>query len=146
MQRTARILGIVCLALILLCLLPAFLFHCERPALILGGVSLLTGGLLGALMALITRTRRPTLIYVCILAGGLSFWPMYHNWPPLIWIYPDILAADGPIENVFRYLEALRPTLFLLGFPYPYVHWGQHGPDPVPADSNKNNLEENNRR
>lgn len=142
MQRTARILGIVCLALTLLCLLPSMLWHCVRSALPLSGVSLLSGGLLGALMALITRTRRPTLIYLCILAGCLTFWPIYHNWPPLT--LPDLLTAEGRYDlifqnRVYQYLEALRPTLFLLGIPYPYARWGQHGPDPIPSDPTEEN-------
>ena len=137
MQRTARILGGVCLALALLCFVPAFLLHCVERALIIGTASFLIGSLLGVMMAVITRTRRPTLIYACILGAVLTMWPLYHGWPP---IYAEDLFTHGNFEKIGSYLDALRPALFLLGVPYPYARWGQHGPDPLPAPSNQEDL------
>ena len=126
-------IGWGCLILALAGFAPAFPLHCVRSALEVGGVALLAGGTLGAMLAAITRTRSPLMIYVCLAIAALSFWPLYQDWPPTpVW---DLLRGPANPEMVANYFSALRPLLFLVGIPYPYVRWGQHGPDPLPEES-----------
>lgn len=131
MQRSVLVTGICCCILAVLSVMPAVPIHCLRPAIRIAGVSFLAGGMLGLSMAGITRVRRPTVIYLLIIAATTTAWPLYHGWPSAFtW---DVLDYDGPVNRVITYLETLRPVMYLLGVPFPYAYFGQHGPDPIPA-------------
>jgi len=130
MQRSIRITGVCCCLLAGLLLLPAIPMHCIRPALGIAGVAFVAGVLLGIAMAAITRSRRPTTIYLLLVAAAITAMPLYQDWPSAFaW---NMLAYRGPVNRVFNYLEALRPLMYLLGMPFPYAWLGQHGPDSAP--------------
>src|SRR5580658_6866912 len=103
MQRSVRVTGVVCTGLAVLCVLPAVQFHCIWPAIRIGSPSYLGGAMLGLAMASITRTRRPALIYLLILAGAATAWPIYHPWPQIT--LADVVNYDGPMSRVITYLE-----------------------------------------
>ena len=140
MQTSVRATGIVCTVITALCLVPAVQFHSLWPALRIGLPSLLAGCLLGLCMASITRTRRPTLIYLLIAAGVVTAWPIYHPWPAIT--LQDVIEYDGPMSRVITYLEALRPMLYLSGMPFLYAWCGQHSSDPTPAAFGSGNAEQ----
>jgi hypothetical protein len=138
MQRSVRATGIGCCVIAVLVLLPSIRIHCLWPAVQISAVSFAAGGLLGLCMAGITRSRSPTVIYLLVLAAASTAWPLYHGWPSAFsW---DVLDYDGPVNRAITYLEALRPLMYLLGAPFPYACFGQHGPDPTP-DATTRDLE-----
>src|SRR5258708_7339682 len=122
-----RRLGLIALAVACACIGPAIPLHCLGPALWIGGLYLLIGGLQGALLAVITRTRRPWLIYLTFLAFLALFWTLYNP------IWPEAALSlrpwKGAPDLVYNYFDALRPLMLVLGIGYPYAQWGQHGPD-----------------
>ena len=126
-------IGIGCSALIAVSLIPAIVMGCLPAALRLGTCSLLIGALLGAMMAAVTRTRSPGLIYLCLLVGMATLWALYHPWPEIS--VHDIVTAHGSVNNVVTYLQSVRPLLFLLGVPFPYAWLGRHSADPVPESA-----------
>ena len=131
MQRSVRVTGVCCCLVALLVLLPAVPMHCLLPAARIAVVAFVAGLLLGMAMAGITRSRRPTVIYLLLLAAAATSWPLYHGWPSAFtW---EVLEYDGPVNRAITYLEALRPLMYLLGVPFPYAYFGQHGPDEVPG-------------
>ena len=131
-------LGWACLLLILLLLAVAIPLRCIERAALVGGGALLAGGTLGFAMAMITRTRRPLLIYFWLGIVVLSFWPLYAGWPPgEIWeLHPWPNAPD----LVYNYFDMLRGGLFLLAFPWVFARLGYHAPDPLPASSESNSA------
>lgn len=112
--------------------LPSFWLRCPQQATVIGGFSLLDGFMFGSALALITRTRRPVLIYLYLGVVVLTFVPLFQSWPPGgPW---DVRLSPGMPEILLNYLDMLRIGLFLLGFPYPFARFGQHGPDPRPEE------------
>lgn len=130
MSGAMRRLGGICLALSLLLWLPSLPLHCAGRAALVGGFSLLNGVLLGTLLAVITRTRRPLLIYACLGGVLLSFWPLFVSWPPAE--QSEIYLPHGAPEILLNYFDILRGVLFLLGVPFPFATLGHHAPDPLP--------------
>src|SRR2546423_6701865 len=96
-----RPLGWVCLILIAgICALSVPL-HCTRQALSVGGASLLAGGGLGTALAMVTRSRRPILIYFWLAVAALTFLPMLRNWPSGDSF--DIFPWHGAPDIVYNY-------------------------------------------
>jgi hypothetical protein len=136
LNRTAYRIGAVCLLLSLGVWGLSLPLHCAGRAALVGGWALLDGGLLGLALALVTRARRPLLIYLFLGLAALTFWPIWEGWPLYRgWPVGDpgrIVAWRGAPELVYSYFDLLRSALFLLGMPAPFVRYGQHGPDPLP--------------
>lgn len=134
-RRVTRRIGLVCLLLALAAWSLSFLFRVPLRAALVGGCALIDGALLGLCLAAVTRTRRPVAIYAWLLGAALTFWPIWYDWP--IWqgwpigdpmtlhLWPGAPALAG------SYYELLRAFLYLLGLPYPFARFGQHGPDPL---------------
>ncbi len=140
MQRYVRATGIGCFTLAVVVMAPSVLMHCFRPAIQIAGINVAAGGLLGLCMAGITRSRKPTVIYLLLLAAMATAWPMYSDWPSAFsW---DVLDYGGPVNRAITYLEALRPLMYLIGVPFLYACFGQHGPDPIPAGADSKSAEE----
>lgn len=128
--RPARKLGLFCLVVAGLALAAAIPLGCLPVALRVGGGALLLGGGLGSALALITRTRRPWLIYLSLLLGALTFVPLSLEWPPGNgW---DVHPWHGAPPMVYSYPDILRTLLYLVGIPWPFARFGQHAPDPLP--------------
>ena len=107
--------------------------RCVGPAAAIGGFSLLDGVVMGACLALITRTRRPIWIYLLLAGACLTLWPIVAAWPP-----GDPAAIHpwrGAPAIVTNYFDALRVCLFLAGIPYPFARLGHHAPDPIPPEN-----------
>lgn len=131
-KKYARTTGMWCFGLAALVLAPSALLHCIWPALRIGTPSLVSGALLGLAMAGVTRTTKPTAIYLLVIAGALTAVPMYNGWPAIQPTdMPDSVGYDGPVGRVFTYLDTLRPVMYLLGVLFPYACFGQHAPDPI---------------
>jgi hypothetical protein len=126
LQRPVLFTGIFCGAGLLVCMAPSAVMHCVGSAAKIATVSILAGSLLGLSLALITRTRKPTLIYVLIMCGAATFWPLYSSWPVAGW---DLFNFDGPIESIYHYLQMLRSVVYILAIPFPYAYFGQHAAD-----------------
>jgi hypothetical protein len=126
-----RRLGWACFALALAFWALALPLGCAGRAAVVGGFSLLAGALCGTLLALVTRTRRPTFIYACLAGAALTVWPILVGWPPggAADVHP---WRDAP-SLVLNYFDALRPVMYLLGLPYPFARLGHHAPDPHPT-------------
>jgi len=107
--------------------------HCMGRAAEIGGFSLLDGAALGACLALITRTRRPTAIYLLLAAALLTLWPVCVAWPP--GNPEEIHPWRGAPDIVTNYFDALRVCLFLAGIPTPFARLGHHAPDPLPPEN-----------
>lgn len=128
--RDVRKLSFFSLTVIGLALGAAIPLGCLFAAVRIGGVSLLAGSGLGATLALVTRTRRPWLIYLALMLGALTFVPLYQNWPPGdAW---DVHPWHAAPPWVYGYLDGLRMLLYLVGIPWPFVRFGFHAPDPLP--------------
>ena len=130
-----RRLGWICLTLIIALGTPSIPLHCTGVALSVGGVSMLAGGMLGAALAMVTRSRRPIHIYFWLAIAALTFFPLYHGWPPGDSF--DILPWRGAPEIVYNYFDILRGGAYLLAMPYPFARLGQHAPDPLPPGGDK---------
>lgn len=129
LRRSVRKLGLFCLTVAGLALAAAIPLGCVSVALRVGAAALLAGGGLGAALALVTRTRRPWLIYVCLVLGALTFVPLYREWPAGDgW---DIHPWRGAPPLVYGYLDGLRTLLYVIGIPWPFVRFGHHAPDAV---------------
>jgi hypothetical protein len=125
-----RRIGLVSLTLIALAFSLAAPLRCIEKAILVGGVALCSGGLLGASLAWITRTRNPWLIYLALGIAALCFWPLTAAWPHTeIW---DVRPSRTWPRFFYNYLDYLRGILFLVGIPYPFARFGQHTPDPRP--------------
>ena len=123
--------GLICFALILSAWAASLGLRCAVLAATVTGVSAGSGALCGLFLGLITRTRRPILIYLFLILAGLMLWPLYNMWP-----YADaydIPAWPGAPGFVFNYFNMLRPIVFVLALPVPFAVVGQHGPDPLPV-------------
>ena len=120
-------LGVVCLILVICLLIPSWYFSCEAEAFRVGCVSLGGGIVFGGLMALITRTRNPHVIYLALLGAGLSFWPLIVGWPA-VRTYSILTTSHNP-ESALSYLEAVRALIFIFGIPTPFAYFGQHTSD-----------------
>jgi hypothetical protein len=127
-ESVSRRLGGVCLTLALLSWAVALPLHCPGKAALVGGVALLAGVLLGAALAMVTRTRNPWRIYGWLAVAALTFWPMIVAWPPAD--PSDIHPWPHAPDIVANYFDILRIALFLVGIPYPFARFGQHAPDP----------------
>ena len=125
-------LGMSCLAIITALFALSLPLHCPVRALMVGGVSLLAGGMLGTALAMITRTPRPLLIYFWLGVAALTFVPLYRGWPPGDAL--DIFPWRGAPDIVYNYFDILRGGVYLLAMPYPFARLGQHAPDPLPPD------------
>lgn len=126
-------LGLICLLLSLILWAGSLPLHCAPLAAYVGGVTLLIGGAFGLCLALVTRTRRPILIYLYLGLACLCLWPLYRSWPFAdAW---DVVPWPGAPTFVLYYFILLRPCIFLLGVPYPFARFGLHGPDPLPEIS-----------
>ncbi len=130
LRRNTRKLGLFCLTVAGLALAAAVPLNCVPAALRVGGGSLLAGMGLGLSLALVTRTRRPWLIYLALAVGVLTFVPILREWPAGdAW---DVHPWHGAPPVVYGYLDGLRTLLYLLGIFWPFVHFGHHAPDPIP--------------
>ena len=126
----ARRLGLVCLTVTGLALAAAIPLRCVAVALRVGGGSLLAGMGLGFCFVLVTRTRRPWLIYLALALGALTFVPYYQEWPPgNAW---DVHPWRGAPSLFYNYLDVLRLLLYFVGIPWPFARFGNHAPDPIP--------------
>jgi hypothetical protein len=134
-ERVAHRLGAVCLLLALALWSLSIPLHCAGRAALVGCCALLDGGLFGLCLALVTRARRPVLIYLFLGLAALTFWPLWESWPLYHgWPIGDpghIVAWPGAPDLVYSYFDLLRVPLFLLGMPAPFARYGQHGPDPL---------------
>ncbi len=98
------------------------------PAVLrIGGFHLLDGIAFGMLLAGVTRTRRPVVIYALLIAATLTFWPFYSGWPAEQ--SEGVAIPMARQELVHNYIDILRIVLFLLGIPYPFARLGFHAPD-----------------
>ena len=132
-QRIVRNLGRFCLTVVVLALAAAVPLGCVWAALRVGGGSLLLGVGLGLSLALITRTRRPWLIYLALALGALTFVPLAHEWPPGdAW---DVHPWHGAPPIAYGYLDGLRTLLYMIGIPWPFARFGHHAPDPIAVES-----------
>ncbi len=132
-EKITRRIGWFCLIAGALLIAPAFWLGGAGPGARVGGFALTQGVALGALLAGITRTRRPLLIYAALLASALVIWPLWQGWPSA-----DIEAGgenaipaggQDALARLATYLDALRYGLFFLGIPYPFARLGRHAPD-----------------
>lgn len=128
-RRIAQQVGMVCCALLIGVLLPSLFLHCARWAVLTGGVAFIKGSLFGLCLAAITRTRRPTFIYLWLLLAllmGISFW---NDWP-LSMPVPSLATGTPWGQLLFAgYGILVRYGLFFVGLPAPFALYGQHGPD-----------------
>ena len=132
-------MGLFCAALTAALIAPAFALGCGGRAIVIGGFSLLDGSLMGAALALATRTRRPIAIYACLGLAALVLWPLGAAWPP--GSAETIRLPPGAPGLLLYYLDALRLFAFTLGVPYPFALLGWHAPDPRPdADFHGNSA------
>ncbi len=124
----ARRLGLICLGLLLACWAVSLPLRCSGKAAFVGGFTFLDGALLGAALAMVTRTHRPLRIYGWLMIVLLAFWPLAVSWPPAgadnlhLWPHAPALLAN--------YFDMLRIASFLLGIPYPFARLGYFAPDP----------------
>lgn len=126
-----RRLGWWCLALGLAAFAPAAPLRCTGGAAIVGGCALIDGALFGAVLALVTRTRRPIGIYALLGCAVLTLWPLVVGWPPAPPRYFGTGTGDG--EPGCLYLDGIRVLLFFCAAPCAFGWLGFHAPDPVPA-------------
>jgi len=122
-------LGLFCLLFACIGIALAIPLHCFGLAVQVGGFYFLLGAAQGAMLAFVTRTRKPWLIYLGLGLAAALFWPLFEPfWLNAVFA---IRAWHGAPDIVYNYFDILRIALFLLGIPYPYARWGQHGPDPL---------------
>lgn len=121
----ANQIGVRCLLLIALLWAVSLPLRVASQAAFVGGANVILGGLFGLCLACITRTRRAALIYLWLALACLTLWPLFEAWPP-------VSLFDAPSTRAWHYLNVLRVCLFVLGLPYPFARFGQHGPDPLP--------------
>jgi len=131
-RRAALKIGLICVMLSLLCWTASVPLHCVEIAALVGGFSYLNGTFFGIMLALVTRSRRPVLIYLWLGLAALSFYPLFIAWPPADELSIEAWRGAPPI--VYNYFDALRPLLFLLGMPPPFIAFGFHAPDPAPTE------------
>jgi hypothetical protein len=143
-QRSVRKLGFVCLTVAGLALAVAIPLHCVVVALQVGMVALLSGAGTGLSLALVTRTRRPWLIYMGLLLAALTFVPLTQEWPPAsAW---DVHPWRNAPPVVYGYLDGLRMLLFLVAMPWPFARLGYHAPDPLPAEPTTVDFQDESRK
>ena len=130
-----RRLGLICGGLIVTAWAASLGLRCPLLAAIVTAASMGTGALCGLFLGLVTRARRPVLIYLFLIMAGLMLWPLYSAWPYADGL--DIPAWPGAPGFVFEYFSVLRPLVFLLALPVPFAVVGQHGPDPLPVSSSE---------
>ncbi len=125
-RRSRLGLGLFCAALVAFAI--SVPLGCVPAAARIGGASLLAGAALGAALAAVTRTRRPIAIYGWLIAAACTLLPLALGWPAS---GPEDVQPwrDAP-DIVYFYPDMLRPLMFLLGAPYPFVRFGYHAPDP----------------
>ncbi|MCS6775901.1 MAG: hypothetical protein RMJ43_11625 [Chloroherpetonaceae bacterium] len=128
-MRRVDAFGLLCAGLALLLWALALPLGCAGQAALIGGVSLGSGALLGLMLALITRTLRPAVIYLCLCVAVAACVPLLREWPP--GDMRDVRLAPGMPGFLAYYLDLLRVALFVLGIPYPFARLGHHAPDPV---------------
>lgn len=125
--------GLTCLGLALLLWAVSLPLHCANLAIGVATANFMAGGLFGLFLALVTRTRTPWQIYLFLGLACLTLWPLYRNWPPAD--YGDLVVPQGAPSILENYFTLLRLSVFLLGLPFPFAALGQHGPDPLPANT-----------
>ena len=126
-------LGWACLGLITILLALSFPLHCFLKAAVIGAGSLGAGAGLGVCLAMVTRTKRPLVIYLWLVAAIVTFFPLFFAWPPGDSF--DVTLWRGAPEILSNYLDFVRGGTFLLAFPFPFARLGQHAPDAVtPSD------------
>ena len=131
LRRNVHRLGLFCITVVGVALAAAIPLDCGAVALRVGAASLSAGVALGAALALVTRSRRPWLIYLGLALGALTFVPLYREWPAGDgW---DIHPWRGAPPLVYGYLDGLRTLLYLVGIPWPFARFGFHAPDPFPV-------------
>lgn len=127
--RIAQRTGIVCLLITLAIFALSYPLQCMPRALWMEGFTAADGFAFGVLLAGITRTRRPGLIYLLMALAALTIWPIFISWPPAeVW---EVHLWPGATTLLLYYFDAARFAVFLMAMPYPFVRWGQHGPDPI---------------
>lgn len=108
--------------------------QCAGRAALVGGFALFDGSLMGLALALVTRARRPVLIYLFFGLAMLTLWPLAASWPlDKGWPIGDpgaIVVWLGAPTLVYNYFDILRACVFTLAIPAPFARYGQHGPDP----------------
>lgn len=136
-RRIAQQVGTVCCALLIGVLLPSLLLHCARWAVLTGGMAFIKGSLFGLCLAAITRTRRPTFIYLWLLVAlliSISFW---NDWPLTLPVPSLTTARPWSRLLLAAYAILIRYGLFFVGLPTPFALYGQHGPDMEPTTQTK---------
>ena len=125
MPRVANRIGLVCFAGAVLAWAASLPLRCAPLAACVAVVAWGAGGLFGVFLALVTRTRKPALIYLLLGLAALTLWPLFQSWP-----YADaydVIAWPGAPGFAGQYFAILRPVVFLLGLPFPFARLGQHG-------------------
>ncbi len=125
--------GLACLGLSVLLWAVSLPLHCTTLAIGVAAANFVAGGLFGLCLALVTRTRTPWQIYLFLGLACLAIWPLYRNWPPAG--YSDVIVPQGAPSLLENYFTLLRLSVFLLGLPFPFAAFGQHGPDPLPGNT-----------
>lgn len=102
-----------------------------RSTVVIGSISLSAGSLFGLTLAMVTRTKPPTLIYFWLSLSLLTLWPIWVGWP----------AEGETTSRQFMICEIIRYTLFIFAIPGPFAFFGQHGPDVIFNESHDNGEE-----
>lgn len=126
-ERAIRRMGFGCLLLAIAFWSVSLALGCARLAAWVGAFSLLDGAVFGLMLALVTRTRRPLLIYLCLVGAGLTFWPLFAAWPPAD--SQDVHLWPTAPNILYTYFDVFRFCLFTLGIPTPFARLGYHAPD-----------------
>ncbi len=132
-QRSAVPTGLVCLVLALATASGVAVVTGPIPVVRVSVPAVAAGFLLGLSLAGITRTRSPIRIYLLLAGVLLPFWVLKGPWPPLR--LEDVLTPGSTIDKAetrSQLLELLRAAAFILAIPFPYGHFGHHGPDSQP--------------
>lgn len=128
--RRFRLLGGAVVGISLALWAASLPLRCPVPAAQVAAFSLVAGAVLGAALAGVTRTRRPALIYLLLLAAASTLVPIALGWPPAAQylVHPP---PSAPLI-VYNYFDVLRACTYLLGAPLPFALLGFHSADPPP--------------
>ena len=140
-----RHVGTFCFVAILMLMALSVPLRCIVLALQVGAVTGFAGAFMGVALAMITKTRRPALIYLWLGATFLSLAPLALSFPSAD--ETDVHLWKGAPSIASNYFDALRMGVFLLAIPYPFARLGHHATDfasdiPNPAENKKENEED----
>jgi hypothetical protein len=87
----------------------------------------LCGVLFGFCIAMVTRTRKPAIIYFWLGLAALTLWPVYSGWP---YANPAAITVwPGGSTLLYSAFDVMRPGAFIVALVPPFALLGQHGPD-----------------